>query len=123
MGKAQLYIFDDSEAVIKMTIKGRSQMIRHVSGTHSVALDWLFVSINLDPKIQITHVDTKNQQEEEPAEQRRGQCVDSNKLESAAGFGVTKWTRACDRRVTRLIRTLLKGLRETATGLCPRQHA
>ena len=33
----------------------------HVSRTHSVALDWLFDRINLEPKIQINYVDTKNQ--------------------------------------------------------------
>ena len=35
--------------------------MRHVSRTHRVALDWLFVRINLDPKIQIKYVNTKNQ--------------------------------------------------------------
>ena len=30
-------------------------------GPHRVALDWLFDRINLDPKIQIKYVDTKNQ--------------------------------------------------------------
>ena len=58
--EAQLYIFEDNEAVIKMIIEGRSPMMRHVSRTHRVALDWLFDRINLDPKIQIKHVDTKN---------------------------------------------------------------
>ena len=32
--------------------------MRHVSRTHRFALDWLFDRINLDPKIQITYVDT-----------------------------------------------------------------
>ena len=59
--EAMLYIFEDNEAVIKMIIKGRSPTMRHVSRTHRVALDWLFDRINLDPKIQIKHVDTKNQ--------------------------------------------------------------
>ena len=44
-----------------MIIKERSPTMRHVSRTHRVALDWLFDKINLDPKIQITYVDTKNQ--------------------------------------------------------------
>ena len=35
--------------------------MRHVSQTHRVALDRLFDRINLDPKIQIKYVDTKNQ--------------------------------------------------------------
>ena len=56
-----LYVFEDSEVVIKMIMKGRSPTMRHVSRTQRVALDWLFDQINLDPKIQIKHIDTKNQ--------------------------------------------------------------
>ena len=59
--KALLYVFEDNEAVIKMIIKGRSPTMRHVSRTHRVTLDWLFDRINLDPKIQIKYIDTKNQ--------------------------------------------------------------
>ena len=59
--EALLYVFEDNEAVIKMITKGRSPTMRHVSRTHSVALDWLFDRINLDPKIQIKYIDTKNQ--------------------------------------------------------------
>ena len=59
--EALLYVFEDNEAVIKMIIKGRSPTMRHVSRTHRVALDWLFNRINLDPKIQIKYIDTKNQ--------------------------------------------------------------
>ena len=58
--EALLYIFEDNEAVIKMIIKGRSTTMRHVSRTHRVALDWLFDRINLDPKIKIKYIDTKN---------------------------------------------------------------
>ena len=53
--------FENDEAVIKMIIEGRSLTTRHVSRTHRVALDWLFVRINMDPNIQIKHIDTKNQ--------------------------------------------------------------
>ena len=42
-------------------IKGWSPTMRHVSRTHRVALDWVFDRINLEPKIQIKYVDTKNQ--------------------------------------------------------------
>ena len=35
--------------------------MRHISRTHRVALDWLFDRINLDPKIQIKYIDSKNQ--------------------------------------------------------------
>ena len=59
-GKLHLYIFEDNEAVIKMIIKGRSPMMRHVSRTHRVALSWLFDRINLETRIQIKYVDTKN---------------------------------------------------------------
>ena len=59
--EAMLYVFEDNEAVIKMIIKERSPTMRHVSRTHRVALDWLFDRINLDPKIQIKYIDTKNQ--------------------------------------------------------------
>ena len=48
--EAQLYIFEDNEAVIKMIIKGRSPTMRHVSRTHRVALDWFFDRINFGSK-------------------------------------------------------------------------
>ena len=48
---AQLYIFEDNEAVIKMIIEGRNPTMRHVSRTHRVALDWLF-----DRHREISHV-------------------------------------------------------------------
>ena len=35
--------------------------MRNVSRTHRVALDWLFDRINLDSKIQVKYIDTKNQ--------------------------------------------------------------
>ena len=52
-----LYIFEDNEAVIKLIGKGRSPTMRHVSRTHSVALDWTFDRIILEPKIQMRYVD------------------------------------------------------------------
>ena len=59
--EALLYIFEDDEAVIEMIMKGRSPTMRHDSRTHRVALDWLFDRINLNSKIQIKYIDTKNQ--------------------------------------------------------------
>ena len=56
---AVLYIFEDNEAVIKMIIKGRSPTMRQVSRTLRVAR--LLDRINLDPKLQIEHIDNKNQ--------------------------------------------------------------
>ena len=55
--EAQLKNFDDNESVV---IKCRSPTMRHVSQIHRVALDRLFVRINLDPKIQIKNHDNKN---------------------------------------------------------------
>ena len=49
--RATVYIFEDTEAVIKMIINGR----------HRVALYWLYGRSYLDPKIQFKYVDTKNQ--------------------------------------------------------------
>ena len=59
--EALVYVFEDNEAVIKMIIKGRSPTMRHVSRTHRVALNWSSDRINLDPKIHIKYIDTKNQ--------------------------------------------------------------
>ena len=59
--EALLHVFEDNAAVIKMIIKGRSPTMRHVSRTHTVALDWQFDRINTDPKILIKYIDTKNQ--------------------------------------------------------------
>ena len=59
--EALLYVFEDNEAVIKVIIKGKSPAVSHVSRAHRVALDWLFDRINLDYKIQIKYIDTKNQ--------------------------------------------------------------
>ena len=59
--EALLFFIEDNEAVIKRIIEGRSPTMRHVSRTHRVALDWLFDRVNLDTKIQIKYIDTKNQ--------------------------------------------------------------
>ena len=57
--ESQLYIFEDDEAVIKMTTKRRSPTIRHVSRTHRVALDRLFDTSNWEPKIQNNYLNPK----------------------------------------------------------------
>ena len=80
---ALLCIFQDSEAVIKMIVKGqksddeikifiqgRSPTMRHVSPTHRVALDWLFDRINFDPKIKIQCVDITNRLADNSTEDR-----------------------------------------------------
>ena len=60
-GDGKLVCFEDNEAVIKMTIKGRSPNMRHVQRTHRVNLDWLFERIARDPGIRIKYVGTKQQ--------------------------------------------------------------
>ena len=59
--EAQLYIFEDNDPVTQMIINSRSPTMRHVSRTHKVAFDWLCARDNLDPKIKIKYVETKNQ--------------------------------------------------------------
>ena len=58
--RAILYIFENDEAVIKMTIKKRIPTRRHVSRTQRVAIDRL-LDIFFGPKIRITYADSKNQ--------------------------------------------------------------
>ena len=63
--EALLYVFEDNEAVIKMMIKGRSPTMRtrlqNPQSCTELLLIGLFDRINLDPKIQIKYIDTKNQ--------------------------------------------------------------
>ena len=60
-GESQLYILEDSEAVIKMIIKGWSPTMRQTRVQNPHGYAWLFDRINLEPKIQIKYVDTRNQ--------------------------------------------------------------
>ena len=60
-GRAKLIILEDNDAVIKICIKGRSLMLRHVARTHRVDLDALYVIIATDPGIAIRYVNTKMQ--------------------------------------------------------------
>ena len=60
-GSAQLFLFEDNEAVIKMCLKGRSPILRHISRTHRVDLDWLIERIKLDPGVRIKFVSTDQQ--------------------------------------------------------------
>ena len=60
-GEAELYVFEDNEAVIKMCIKGRSPTLRYVPRTHRVDLDWLFERIKYDPGVNLKYVGTGEQ--------------------------------------------------------------
>ena len=60
-GQSRLLVMEDNEAVIKMTIKGRSPTMRHVARTHRIDLDWLFERIRDDPGIFLKYINTKFQ--------------------------------------------------------------
>ena len=59
--EALLYVFEDNEAVIKMIIKRQKSYNETRFQNPQSCLDWLFDRINLDSKIQIKYIDTKNQ--------------------------------------------------------------
>ena len=61
LGIGKLVIFEDNDAVIKQTIKGRSPNMRHIARTHRVDLDWLWERIREDPGVYIKYVGTKEQ--------------------------------------------------------------
>ena len=56
-----LFPFEDNEALMKMSIEGRSPNVRHVARTHRVNLDWFFQRISLDPAISVRYVNTSEQ--------------------------------------------------------------
>ena len=56
-----MLVLEDNDAVIKMTLKGRSPNMRHVARTHRVDLDWLFERFQSDPGILIRYVNTLSQ--------------------------------------------------------------
>ena len=60
-GRVKLVIFEDNEAVIKTTIKGRSPNMRHITRTHRIDLDWIFERLRDDEGMQIKYVGTKQQ--------------------------------------------------------------
>ena len=50
---SKLLIFEDNEAVVHQTIKGRSPKLQHCGRTHRVNLDWLFERIKKDPGVKV----------------------------------------------------------------------
>ena len=60
-GSGRLMILEDNDAVIKMTIKGRSPNMRHVARTHRVDLDFLFERLQKDPGVFMRYINTKQQ--------------------------------------------------------------
>ena len=50
------FIFEETDAVIRLIITRRRHNLRHVSRTHRVDLDWQFVRINLDRSVmEVSH--------------------------------------------------------------------
>ena len=60
-GHGKLIVLEGNEAVIKMTIKGRSTSVRHIQRTHRVNLDWLFERFLNDKGMRIRYLSTKFQ--------------------------------------------------------------
>ena len=61
LGRAKLAVLEDNDAVIKMTVKGRTPAMRHIQRTHRVDIDWLFERFQSDPGIYIRYVNAKQQ--------------------------------------------------------------
>ena len=57
--EALLYVFEDNEAVIKMILKGRSPIMRHVPGPTELHLIGCSIESIWTPKIKIKYIDTK----------------------------------------------------------------
>ena len=57
-GKSKLVIAEDNDAVINMSIKGRSPNMKHCPRVHRVDLDFLFERIREDPGITIRYCET-----------------------------------------------------------------
>ena len=60
-GRVVMIVFEDNEAVIKTTIKGRSPTMRHITRTHRICMDWIYERLKDDPGLKIMYVGTKQQ--------------------------------------------------------------
>ena len=52
---------EDNQAVLKLCRKARSVQMRHVGGTHSVSLEWVYEGLTVDPCIKMRYTKTKDQ--------------------------------------------------------------
>ena len=59
-GSGRCIIFEDNDAVIKMTMKGRSPALRHVARTHRIDIDWLFERLREDPGLFMRYCGSKD---------------------------------------------------------------
>ena len=60
-GIAKLFVMEDNDAVIKMTVKERFPTMRHCPRSHRINLDWLKERFSQDPGISIKYIGTKDQ--------------------------------------------------------------
>ena len=90
-------------------------MMRHVSRTHRVALDGLFDRINLDTKVQINYVETKNQLAGlvSKVSFMRDECRNLFRLCNSSNFSM--FSRSHFRSIEKA-NTMSKRIRERTTG-------
>ena len=80
-GRGRIIIFEDNDAVIKCTIKGRAPTLNpYVGRTHRIDLDWLFERLREDPSVYIRYVPTAYQMAD---------------LFTKGSFMVATWQRLC----------------------------
>ena len=60
-GTGRLIVLEYNGAVLKMTQKCRSLLLRHVTRTHRVALDLLFERLHTDDGINMRYIAAKQQ--------------------------------------------------------------
>ena len=57
----KMIFMQDNDAVLKMVVKSRAPMLKHVARTHRIDLDWLFERISTDPCVFGRYIHTKLQ--------------------------------------------------------------
>ena len=60
-GQGRLIILEDNDAVLTMSKKSRAPLLRHVTRTHRVCLDWCLERLREDDGIFVRYIHTKQQ--------------------------------------------------------------
>ena len=60
-GQGRLLILEDNDAVLTMHRKSRAPLLRHVTRTHRVNLDWCLERLREDEGIYLRYINTKQQ--------------------------------------------------------------
>ena len=60
-GQGRLIILEDNDAVLTMVRKSRAPLLRHVTRTHRVDLDWCLERLREDDGIYMRYINTKQQ--------------------------------------------------------------